>query len=154
MQITKGAISVGKLTDELPQGIDRGIKLLLKSGFPTTAIQSTVQRDVGPLSGRRDAIGFVREAIDVGHQPQMRCSKHIPVCGCRNQTSDLAYAMIDCDMPLEIGRIGNSERAASSIIKRPRDVVSSCTDTRRRQLGPATVSYSGLASSRGLPCAL
>src|SRR3954463_9406560 len=32
--------------------------------------------------------------------------------------------MIDCDMPLEIGRIGNTERAAPSIIKRPRDVVS------------------------------
>jgi hypothetical protein len=134
---------------KLLQGINRGITIPLQSGFSTTAIQSTVQRDVRAVSGRRNAIRFVREAIDVG-----RCSKHIRVCGCRNQVSDLAYPMIECDMPLEIGRVCNSERAVPSIIKRPRDVVSLVHRHEKKTTWSCDCSYSGLGSSSEWSCVL
>jgi hypothetical protein len=118
------SIVIGKLADELLQAVDRGPEILLKPVFSTSLIQSTVQWDVRTVGARRNAICFIREAIDVGDEARMCCAKHICVCGRCNEPSDLSYPMIDCDMSLEIGRIGDSERAALSIIKRLRNVVS------------------------------
>src|SRR3954466_15727620 len=60
------AIISSDLANEFFYPVDRGIKILRQPGFSSCLIESTVQWDVGSIGGRRHAIRFVREAIDVG----------------------------------------------------------------------------------------